>query len=835
MAIEYSEFIAKKILLSGSTGIKVEPSEINPILKPHQRDCVLWALRGGRRALFESYGLGKTMQQLEILRIIVKHEGARQLIIAPLGVRGEFKNDAGKLGIKITFIRKTAEISGPGIYITNYESVRDGKLDVNLFNAVSLDEASVLRSYGSLTFQTFLTIFGGVKYRFVATATPSPNRFKELIHYAGFLGISDTGQLLTRFFQRDSTKANNLTLYPHQEQNFWLFMASWAIFLQDPSALGYPNDEYILPKLNIHYHEVKTPSTPKIDRDGQYSMFRDASLGLKDASYEKRISISSRVEKMIEIVKTVKDEQFIVWCDLDSEQKAVEQALKKAGISYVSLYGHTDIDRRESEMSKWKDKEAQAFISKTVMYGSGINMQQCHIMFFVGVNYKANDFMQGIHRIYRFLQEHECEIHILHTDTEIGVLDVLKEKMTNHEKMVEKMTEIIKKYGLSRSAMDAELRRAIGVERLETTGNRYKLVNNDSVIETQNMAENSVDLIHTSIPFANHYEYTPSYLDFGNTQSNAHFWEQMDYLTPQLLRILKPGRIAAIHVKDRILFGNVTGLGFPIQDNMHEETCFHFLKHGFQKLGMITVVTDVVRENNQTYRLGWSEQCKDGSKMGVGCPEYIYIFRKPQTDKTKAYADDPVKKSKEEYSRARWQIDAHAFWRSSGDRLLNAEELATYPMDVLTRVWEKYNLETLYDYETHVKIGEILDLKGALPASFMSIAPASQHPDVWHDVDRMRTLNSNQKRRNVQLHVCPLQFDIVDRIITRYSNKGETVFDPFAGIGTVPLRAVKLSRMGYGSELAFNYYVDSVNYLAIAENEMETPTLFSFEKECANV
>ena len=150
----------------------------------------------------------------------------------------------------------------------------------------------------------------------------------------------------------------------------------------------------------------------------------------------------------------------------------------------------------------------------------------------------------------------------------------------------------------------------------------------------------------------------------------------MDYLTPELYRVLKPGRIYACHTKDRINFGNVTGSGIPTVQPFHAEVINHGIKHGFDYMGMITVITDVVRENNQTYRLGWSEQCKDGTKMGVGSPEYILLFHKPQTDRSKGYADVPVVKSKDEYTRARWQIDAHAFWRSSGMRSATPEELS---------------------------------------------------------------------------------------------------------------------------------------------------------------
>lgn len=252
----------------------------------------------------------------------------------------------------------------------------------------------------------------------------------------------------------------------------------------------------------------------------------------------------------------------------------------------------------------------------------------------------------------------------------------------------------------------------------------------------------------------------------------------------------------------------------------------HGRKHGFDYMGLITVVTDVVRENNQTYRLGWSEQCKDGSKMGVGSPEYIILFRKPQTDRSRGYADVPVVKSKKDYTRAHWQVDAHAFWRSSGNRQITAEELASLGPAKLAKMFTDYSLQNVYDYDFHVKIGEELEARGALPSTFMSLAPGSHHPDVWHDVLRMITLNSSQSKRNVEKHVCPLQIDIVDRLIERYSNPGELVYDPFCGLGTVPYRAILKGRRGGGSELNTGYFMDQVHYLRAAEREFSMPSLF---------
>ena len=823
----YQDFLRRKACAAPRTGFRVDPGYIHPMLKPHQRDIVCWGLAGGCRAIFARFGLGKGFMQLEIMRQIARREGGRQLIICPLGVRQEFVIDAAKLGIPITFVRRTEELSGDGLYLTNYESVRDGRLDVEAFNAASLDEADVLRSYGSLTFQTFLTLFAGVRYRFVATATPSPNRYKELIHYAGFLGVMDTGQALTRFFKRDSQKANNLTLYPHKEREFWLWVASWAVFLQRPSDLGYSDEGYDLPELQVHYHMVRSGSSPTVDRDGQFRLVQDAALSLRDASREKRASLPARIEKMVEVLDGAPGKHCIVWHDQEIERHAIKRALPHA----VDVYGSQDLEERERRVVGFSNGAFPILATKPILSGSGCNFQRyCAMAVFLGIGFKFRDFIQAVHRIYRFLQDRECHVHIIYADTEARILEVLKRKWRQHEEMTEKMSEIIRKYGLAHMDMARELRRSIGVKRIEVHGGTFAAINNDCVQECSRMDEASVGLIVTSIPFANHYEYTPSYNDFGHTDDNGHFWKQMDYLTPELLRVLQPGRIYACHVKDRVLFGNVTGKGAPTVSPFHAEAIFHAQAHGFDYLGMITVVTDVVRENNQTYRLGWTEQCKDGSKMGVGSPEYILLFRKPQTDRTKGYADVPVVKSKDEYSRARWQVDAHAFWRSGGDRLLSPDELAAMGPEDLASVFTEETLRGIYDHEEHVRVGEALDLRGSLPCTFMALAPGSHHPDVWHDVVRMRTLNGAQAKQGLAQHVCPLQFDIVDRLIRRYSNEGDVVFDPFAGLMTVPYRAVLMGRKGRGVELNADYWADGVKYLRAAEERVSAPSLLDLCK-----
>lgn len=1099
----YQAFLESKIEVAPVSGFDVDPDTLNPALLPHQRDAVAWALHGGRRALFESFGLGKTVQEIEFCHQVLLKNGGKALIVLPLGVRQEFTHDAVEiLGYEapkyITHIQEAKDAPDGALLMTNYERVRDGDIDPKYFSCCVLDEAAVLRSFGSKTFQTFLPKFKGVKYKLVATATPAPNRLKELIHYSGFLEVMDSGQALTRFFQRDSTKANNLTLYPHKVEEFWTWVSTWALYISKPSDLGYDDTGYDLPPMEVRVHVISDDYGDNTDKDGQYKLINDTTASLQEASREKKQSILSRCVKAKEIVDESPNDNFLLWHDREEER----HVLKKLMPEIVDIYGTMDYDERERRVEDFSFGRTRLFATKKSLSGVGCNFQRyCHRAIFVGIDYQFHDFIQACHRIYRFLQTEKVVIDIIYTEAEEPIYKAMMEKWKLHEEQQERMRDIVKKYGLDGKVQIEKLRRSIGVKRVEIKGKRFTAINNDCVDETAKMPDNSVDMILTSIPFcydeetevltengwmkfpeltgkeriatysesvksveyqlpsaivnepyrgemiefsgrafnlcvtpnhrmyaarrgkaenyqiatadeitksyenasrkagsttdrisrgwklqvvpegaicgkrperidipklpenvkhghgvelywvetedfmrlagwylaeghaddfvkkvggrliigqspvvnpenyaeivslfqriglpptesknqitvwcrnlayflqsefghgaenkriprwvfeldgslltilrdtmmkgdgskdgtsyasiskklrddfqelcvltgwraiipkadgkwiytgkkeirpeirhtpiryqydgrvgcvtvpngliivrrngftcisgnSNHYEYTPSYNDFGHNEDTDRFFEQMDFLSPNLLRVLKPGRVFACHVKDRVLFGNATGTGMPTMEPFHAICIQHYMKHGFQYFGMITVVTDVVRENNQTYRLGWTEQCKDGSKMGVGCPEYILLFRKLPTDTSTAYADEPVTKTKEDYTRAQWQLDAHAFWRDSGDRLLTKEELMNCPVDRLQSAYRKYSRNTVYSYEEHLEMCKKLDADGHLPATFMVMAPGSWSEDVWDDIVRMRTLNSEQKRRDLQLHVC---------------------------------------------------------------------------------
>jgi len=1060
--LTYREFLDAKVPIAVDGGFDVAVEDINPLLKPHQKRIVQWACHGGKRAIFAAFGLGKSFMQLELLRLVRLHLGQAVLQVAPLGVRLELMADARTLStgehpditeaqraelrawlsthpdgaIDLKFIRRTVEVKDAGHYLANYESIRDGKLDPNAFGAASLDEASCLRGFGGTkTFREFMRLFGGMAFKFVATATPSPNEYIELLAYAAFLEVMDVGQAKTRFFKRNSEKADTLTIHPHKAQEFWLWVASWGLFVEKPSDLGYPDDGYSLPALTIHWHELPSNHlTAGTEKSGQGRLLKNAAASLGDAAREKRDSLSVRVGKVLEIVRDGREaqslsagllpeeprdaageaegagqaklpgeagglpgavealagtepgegrgdgrelsggeprkarrskrglvpeqqaagdrdllgaeaapyggnaravpadggsagallrdlpgsraaegsaeavrgsrpldgqgagaalpsvqrgagvdagrsatadhrsgvpDQVVIWCNLNDEQRALERGLDAAGVSYASLTGSQDVDIREELMHRWKQRQRTAFVSKAQMYGAGVNLQQCARMVFAGIGHKFQDLIQACHRIYRFGQKRPVEIHFIYTEAERPIRDSIEAKWRRHDEQRDIMTAIIRQYGLSAVAMASSLQRGMGVERVVVTSDpefwgaarpvgmaapvrdgepMFTLVNNDCVDEVGRMGDNSVDLIVTSIPFSTQYEYSPNYADFGHTDDDKHFWAQMDFLIPQLLRVLAPGRIAMIHVKDRIVPGGLTGLGFQTVSPFSDDCVARFRQHGWAFLSRITVTTDVVRENNQTYRLGWTEQCKDGSRMGNGLPEYCLIFRKPPSDNSNGYADKPVKKDKkafegegwtnpEGYSRGRWQLDAHGFRKSSGNRLLTPEELRALDANVIYKLWKRCDLGAVYDFEHHVYLAEGLEAASGLPSDFMLLPPHSEHPAVWTDVARMLSMNTLQAQQGRELHLCPLQFDIIDRAINQYSEPGEVVFDPFGGVMSVPFRALKHRRKGRAVELNPAYFRDGCAHVARMAEELATPDLFGLmeiEEAAAN-
>lgn len=831
---QYLDLIKAKIITIPNTGYGITGDMLHPSNKPHQRTIIPWAVLGGRRAIFAQFGLGKTQMQLEIAKIFLQKTFKNFLIVCPLGVKQEFERDAQRLGLKVKYITSTDNLhdgnDSKTIHITNYERIRSGQVDLKFFAGISLDEASVLRDRSTLTYQEISKSLKPIDFKIVCTATPSPNDYIELLNYAQVLDIMDISQAKTRFFKRNSEKADELTILPNMEREFWMWVHSWAVFVTKPSDLGYSDEGYDLPGLKVHTHIVNiTTDRTIVDKEGQGKLMRDSAMGLSQAAAEKRDSLPFRMEKAMEIVNSQPaDTHWLIWHHREDERKSIEKALPQA----KTVYGSQSIEEKEALIIGFSEGEYSILATKPEIAGSGCNFQRhCHNNIFLGIDYKFNDFIQAIHRTHRFQQQYGVNVHLILTDSEDAILKALMEKWKNHDAMLDKMRELIKQYGLGHNAVEV-LTRDIGVQRKDYKGENFIAIHNDAVIEAEKMEDNSIDFIVTSIPFGTQYEYSANYNDFGHNQDDAAFFRQMDFLSPNMLRVLRPGRMAAIHVKDRIQFGNFTGYGRPTLSPFTAKTIIHYMNHGFLYCGMITIPTDVVRENAQTYRLSWTEQCKDGTKMSVGLPEYVLIFCKLATDTSKGYADKPVTKSKDIYTRAQWQIDAHALYKTSGNRLLIPEEIAAMDIATAMKVFKALDLNEPYDYNRHVEIAKALDEKKKLPTGFGAVLPNVANDEwVWTDITRMRSLNTSQGLSREMNHLCPFPLDIPNRLIYRYTNEDDWVYDPFSGLYTSGVEALKLGRKFIGTELNESYFQAGVKYMRQVEMKKDIPTLFDVVDE----
>lgn len=866
---DYIKHLKDKVIIADNYGF--DPIWMPEIAKPHQKDICHWGITGGRRAIFASFGLGKTFMQLIIGANCIKHTDKPFLIGCPLGVVGEFKRDNRKLnsGYEIEYITDTNNIENyeNKIYLTNYERIRKGDIDASKFGGVSFDEASVLRNLKTETTNYVLNYFSKVPYRYVATASPCPNEFIEILNYAQYLGVADRGHLLTRFFKRNSTKAGDLTLLDSKKKEFWQWVSTWAAFINKPSDLGYDDTGYDLPELEVVEHCIDfIPDEVFKDKFGNPILHRESTGGFSEQSKEKRASIDSRLDEVYEIIKNNPDENMLLWHHLEDERKGLEKMLK--GYDLKTVFGSQKNSLKEDLLIDFSDGKYKYLGTKPEIAGSGCNFQAfCRMAVFVGINDKFNDFIQAVHRILRYGQERKVIVHVVFTNYEQKRWANIKRKWSQHEELQTEMIALVKEYGLQTDLIKSQMERQLFRGGDKVTIGGVTTYNNDSVLLWDNkeeMPDNSQDMQLSSIPFGDHYEYSDFYNDMGHNHGNENFFKQMDFLIPNLWRTLKPGRVCAIHVKDRIRYSYQNGTSFTTIDDFSGKTVERFTKEHVKKeiestymalryatededikhlknhlvklkesykdrfylMGKITVTTDVVAENNQTYRLGHSEKCKDGSKMGCGLPEYILLFRKAPTESNNAYADKPVTKEKEDYPVWLWQLDAHAYWRSSGNIHLPVDELINRDLKHVVREWKKYQKEGLYDFEIHKELSEKLDDSGKLSRKFMTVPPISNSEMVWDDVSRTNTLNTKQTHSKKEKHICPLQFDIIERLIELFTEPGETIGEPFGGLGSTAVKSLEMGRKCVISELNTQYYKDGLFYIKSTHDKINMPTLF---------
>lgn len=428
--MNYYEFLKNKTTKFNSVGLDVKKEELNNTLFEWQKECVLWALKKGRCALFESCGLGKTIQQLEWAYQVHKKTGGNVLIVAPLGVAVQTaKEEAPKVHIDVNIIRSNDDIKD-GINIINYEMIDN--IDSNKFIGVVLDESSILKNFTGSTRTKITEKFKNTPYKLCCTATPAPNDYMELLNHAEFLNVMTTAQALSIFFINDM-KTGSWRLKGHATMDFWKWVSSWALNIELPSDIGFDDTGYILPKLNEKEEIVDI----NIDSD-DYSdgLFRTIEMSATSFYKEKKRTIESRTRRVKEIIDKNPNEQYLIWVDMNEEADKLKVLLPDA----VEVRGSDKNTFKEEASQKFKSGEIKYLISKPKIFGYGMNFQNCHNVIFCGLTYSYENYYQALRRLYRFGQKEEVNSYIVLGSTEKIILETIRRKEKQQQEMKNSMS-----------------------------------------------------------------------------------------------------------------------------------------------------------------------------------------------------------------------------------------------------------------------------------------------------------------------------------------------------------------------------------------------------------
>ena len=604
--MDYDTFLKSKYVTDKSTGFC--PGPLNPMLFDFQAAIVRWACKRGRAAIFADCGLGKTPIQLEW----AKQAPCNVLILAPLAVTGQTLREAKKFGISdISHVRSGEEVKSR-ITITNYEALH--KFDLTKFEAIVLDESSILKSYMGKTKMLLLDAFKDYPYRLCCTATPAPNDHMELGNHSAFLGVMPSNEMISRWFINDSMHAGNYRLKDHGRRDYWRWVSSWAVSLRKPSDMGnYPDDAFILPELKI-----TTKTVDAVPPDG-YLFNVGSTLSATEIHQVKRKSAKDRAQAAAAFA-SASDAQCLIWCDTNYEADEVMRCLPDA----IDVRGDHPETQKERSLLGFASGEFKVLVTKPSIAGFGMNFQQCHRVVFIGLSYSFESLYQALRRVYRFGQSQAVEAVIIESDAETGIRAAISRKIEQHEEMQDEMCESMKEF------QTIKRRELIPLPTpKKQDGSGWELWNGDCVDVARNyIKDESVDFSIFSPPFANLYIYSDNIADMGNCANSGEFFGQMDFLIKQLYRITVNGRLCAVHCKDLPAYmgrdGSAGLKDFP------GELIRAFEKNGWQYHSRVTIWKDPVTEMQRTKNHGLlhKQLCKDSSASRMGMADYLIAFRK---------------------------------------------------------------------------------------------------------------------------------------------------------------------------------------------------------------
>ena len=611
-AKEYTAFLEKKKTQRIESGFEVKDEDLNPALFPFQKYCVKRALSAGKFALFEDCGLGKTIQQLEWSQKVVEHINKPVLILAPLAVISQTIKEGEKFGYKVTEISETpfGVVIDPGIYITNYDNMEN--IEAHNFFGIVLDESSILKNFQGKTRTALIDEFAFTPYKLACTATPSPNDTTEICNHSEFLDVMSRTEMLAMYFVHDGGSTSDWRLKGHAKQSFWDFVSTWAVMLNKPSDIGFSDDGYDLPPLNVVQEIVETPK-----RDNGM-LFNSTAVSATEYHKELRETYQIRLDRVAEMVKARPDENFIIWIGHDEEGKYLRSLLPEA----IEVKGSDSKQFKKEMLLGFGDGKFRILITKLKIAQFGLNYQNCHNQIYASLDFSFEATYQGIRRSYRFGQTEQVNIYLITTDTMQNVKTAFDKKQAAFREMQEAMT----------TAMNRNIKNQLSLKKMEVS-NQYQSEHcdirlGDCVQLIRDVPDDSVGFSIFSPPFAELYTYSDKLEDMGNSKDYKEFFTAFKFLVAELYRVLWSGRCVAVHCMDLpIQKGKEGYIGLRDFSGMILEA---FQEVGFIYHSRVTIWKNPVTEMQRTKALGLlhKQVKKDAAMSRVGIPDYLMVFRK---------------------------------------------------------------------------------------------------------------------------------------------------------------------------------------------------------------
>lgn len=606
--MNYQEFLESKKKSAIKSGFNVNTDDLNPQLKDFQRYIIPKALEHGKYALFADTGLGKTFMQLEWAYHVYKNTNKPVLILAPLAVIQQTIEEAKKWNLICELLNtnlKNPMSSLYGVFISNYDQLQN--IDVSVFSGVVLDESSILKNESGKTRNLIIDSFKNTPYKLACSATPSPNDHMELGNHAQFLDVCSYHEMLAQFFVHDGGETSKWRLRKHAESDFWQFVLSWAIAIDSPKTFGFNSKGYDLEEINYIEQLIEVQSD-KTD------LFGEAIVSATDLHRELRSSVNERIDKVLEIIKSKPNDQFLIWTLSNNEA----DLLKKRIYGSVNVKGSDSAELKAKNLNAFGNGEIQYLITKTSIAGMGLNYQNANNMIFMAYDFSFEKFYQGVRRMHRFGQKNKVNVYILTPKNQINVKGKILESEKKHKKMIKELAKKSSEYEMK------ENKESIYQDLITDD---YKVLLGDCVQRSKDLQDDELDLVVFSPPFAELYVYSNKSEDMGNVANYNEFETHFQYLIPQIKRTLKAGRICAVHCMDLpIQKGKEGFIGLRDFSGMIIKW---FTSQGFIYHSRATLWKNPVTEMQRTKALGLLHKTikKDSSMSRVGIPDYVLFFR----------------------------------------------------------------------------------------------------------------------------------------------------------------------------------------------------------------